>query len=227
MSRSKYNKYDACVRSATKRHRQNKLQLCPRGYCTAKQKYRIYPSAYANAYASKVCKGTQPDLKGMRTASKRSRGTATDKQARQSNLQRWFAEKWVDVCKHISGNQFEACGRAVAKTRPKTYPYCRPTHRVDKRTPMTVDEIRKKGGDAALRRLCQQKPAMQPGVDRKPTYLRTRATARRRAGTTSQRDHCKHKQTDAAPHMTRVQQYNIASPCKVRKGKKTYYMLFS
>ena len=31
--------------------------LCPRGKAAAKRKFAVYPSAYANAYASKVCAG--------------------------------------------------------------------------------------------------------------------------------------------------------------------------
>ena len=36
-------------------------KLCARGKAAAKRKFRVYPSAYANAYAVKVCKG---DIKG-------------------------------------------------------------------------------------------------------------------------------------------------------------------
>ena len=32
-------------------------KLCPRGKAAAKRKFKVYPSAYANAYAVKVCKG--------------------------------------------------------------------------------------------------------------------------------------------------------------------------
>ena len=42
-----------------------KMKLCERGYCSAKQKYQVYPSAYANAYASKVCQGKAPDANGV------------------------------------------------------------------------------------------------------------------------------------------------------------------
>jgi len=30
------------------------IKLCKRGYCSAKAKYKVYPSAYANGYAVKV-----------------------------------------------------------------------------------------------------------------------------------------------------------------------------
>ena len=32
-------------------------KLCARGKAAAKRKYKVYPSAYANAYAVRVCKG--------------------------------------------------------------------------------------------------------------------------------------------------------------------------
>ena len=32
-------------------------KLCPRGKATAKRKFKVYPSAYANMYASAVCSG--------------------------------------------------------------------------------------------------------------------------------------------------------------------------
>ena len=32
-------------------------KLCPKGKAAAKRKFDVYPSAYANMYASKVCKG--------------------------------------------------------------------------------------------------------------------------------------------------------------------------
>ena len=32
-------------------------KLCPRGKAAAKRKFKVYPSAYANMYASAVCYG--------------------------------------------------------------------------------------------------------------------------------------------------------------------------
>ena len=34
-----------------------KSTLCPRGKAAAKRKFKVYPSAYANMYASAVCSG--------------------------------------------------------------------------------------------------------------------------------------------------------------------------
>ena len=41
-------------------------KLCARGKAAAKRKFRVYPSAYANAYASKICAGKIKDPSGMK-----------------------------------------------------------------------------------------------------------------------------------------------------------------
>ena len=41
-------------------------KLCPKGKAAAKRKFDVYPSAYANMYASKVCKGKVGKRKKMR-----------------------------------------------------------------------------------------------------------------------------------------------------------------
>ena len=40
-------------------------KLCPRGKAAAKRKFKVYPSAYANAYASKICAGKIKDPSGV------------------------------------------------------------------------------------------------------------------------------------------------------------------
>ena len=41
-------------------------KLCPRGKAAAKAKFDVYPSAYANAYASKICAGKIKDPSGVK-----------------------------------------------------------------------------------------------------------------------------------------------------------------
>ena len=41
-------------------------KLCPRGKAAAKIKFAVYPSAYANAYASKICAGKIKDPSGVK-----------------------------------------------------------------------------------------------------------------------------------------------------------------
>ena len=42
------------------------IKLCPRGKAAAKRKFDVYPSAYANAYASKICAGKIKDPSGVK-----------------------------------------------------------------------------------------------------------------------------------------------------------------
>ena len=57
------------VRKSKKSPTSMNTPLCPRGKSTAKSKFKVYPSAYANGYAVQVCKGTKPDLSGKKKCS--------------------------------------------------------------------------------------------------------------------------------------------------------------
>ena len=57
------------------------------------------------------------------------------------SLDRWFKEKWVDVCKSSSSGKNVSCGRK--KSSPNGYPYCRPSVRVSKETPRTYGQLSK------------------------------------------------------------------------------------
>ena len=52
-------------------------KLCPRGKAAAKRKFRVYPSAYANAYASKICAGKIKDPSGVKRKDFRGRKPAS------------------------------------------------------------------------------------------------------------------------------------------------------
>ena len=41
-------------------------KLCPRGKAAENRKFKVYPSAYANAYASKICAGKIKDPSGVK-----------------------------------------------------------------------------------------------------------------------------------------------------------------
>ena len=41
-------------------------KLCPRGKAAAIRKFKVYPSAYANAYASRICAGKIKDPSGVK-----------------------------------------------------------------------------------------------------------------------------------------------------------------
>ena len=63
-------------------------KLCARGKAAAKRKFSVYPSAYANAYASKICAGKikdpsgvkRKDFKGPKPAGKKIGGEAKVKE---------------------------------------------------------------------------------------------------------------------------------------------------
>ena len=53
-------------------------KLCPRGKAAAKRKFDVYPSAYANMYASAVCSGkvTPGGKKKKKTKASKKRRSA-------------------------------------------------------------------------------------------------------------------------------------------------------
>jgi hypothetical protein len=53
-------------------------KLCPRGKAAAKRKFAVYPSAYANAYASKICAGKIKDPSGVKRKDFRGRKPAAE-----------------------------------------------------------------------------------------------------------------------------------------------------
>ena len=54
-------------------------KLCPRGKAAAKRKFKVYPSAYANMYASAVCSG-KVTPGGKKKAKKAMGGSANPRQ---------------------------------------------------------------------------------------------------------------------------------------------------
>jgi len=95
----------------------------------AKQKFAVWPSAYASGWL-------------VRTYKQRG-GTYTDRDTTtaptEKPLVRWFDEEWVDVCHYLKTGKLKACGRPHAQS--KDYPYCRPSKRVSSQTPSTLHEI--------------------------------------------------------------------------------------
>ena len=176
--------YPNCIETATTRFDKGEIKTCPRGYCTAKAKYQVYPSAYANGYASSVCQGDNPDIDGITKPNQKYMeriGKLKSGEIKQkTNMGRWFRENWVDVCKPKINNEYQPCGRSKAKLQQKNYPYCRPEIRIDDNTPVTVGEIIDGYGKNQLKTLCQQKRSHKQGVSGTPFYLRTDKTKRLR-----------------------------------------------
>ena len=130
------------------------------------EKTSRWPSAYASGYLVKEYKkqfskkyGDKKPYIVEKTINKstKMKNKSTKMKGRNSNnngLTRWFNEKWVNVCKKKSG-KYVLCGRK--KGSMKKYPYCRPLHRINNGTPMTVGEIKKKYGSKKLKEMCKRK----------------------------------------------------------------------
>ena len=58
-------------------------KLCPRGKAAAKRKFKVYPSAYANMYASAVCSGKVTQAVKKINHNKENKYLITDKAALQ------------------------------------------------------------------------------------------------------------------------------------------------
>lgn len=144
--------YQKCLLSAKPRN------LCKRGYCTAKSKYAVYPSAYANGYAVQVCKGKKPDYSGS---------IKEEEMQNDTGLSRWFREQWVNVCEKDSIGNYRPCGRDRANMNQESYPYCRPLHKLQGTTVKTVGEL----STEELQQMCQNKRSIAPGVDGKPSRV--------------------------------------------------------
>lgn len=87
----------------------------------AKEKFKVWPSAYASGWLVKEYK---------------RRGGLFQGDASEKPLARWYQEKWIDVCELPN---IVPCGRSKASW--KDYPYCRPLKKVSKKTPKTAEEL--------------------------------------------------------------------------------------
>jgi len=107
-----------------------------------KNRVKVWPSAYASGQLVSEYKKAGGRYKG-----KKAKGD-------DAPLERWYKEKWVNVCKP-KGRGYEKCGRK--KSSMKNYPYCRPSVRVSDKTPKTVGELKKEKGQAGLDKICKKK----------------------------------------------------------------------
>ena len=104
----------------------------------ARKKFKIWPSAYASGWLVKEYK--------------RRGGTYSGKKYSSQGLARWFAEKWINVCKLPKK---VPCGRPKTSLSnwKKKYPYCRPSVRINVSTPKTSRELSQK----ELKSRCRKK----------------------------------------------------------------------
>jgi len=137
-------------------------KLCPRGKAAAKRKFDVYPSAYANMYASAVCSGK------VTPGGKKKKKKATAKKT-GGGLRKWVDEKWVDIGAPKKDGKFQPCGRKSAKGSKRKYPKCVPLAKAKR---MTAGQ--KKSA-------VQRKRAVKQGVGGKPTNVKTFAKNKKKS----------------------------------------------
>lgn len=121
-----------------------------------KKRVKVWPSAYASGQLVKEYKAAGGKYKGKK------------KSGDDAPLDRWYKEKWVNVCKPTNGG-YQKCGRK--KSKVSEYPYCRPSVRVTSKTPMTVSELKKKYGQKKLDKLCEKKQSSGTPKNKKPRKI--------------------------------------------------------
>ena len=160
--------------------------LWSRAKAAAKSKYKVYPSAYANGFASKWYKKrgggwkkkstneseetnevSSPAQQAAIAINMKKKGIKPKNENVNEDLRRWFKEKWVDVSKKVDGKH-PPCGRKDAEG--KSYPKCRPSKKVSSETPKVAssyDKDEKKSMTQQKRRAEKKDPKV--GTGNKPT----------------------------------------------------------
>ncbi len=121
-----------------KRNSPTNKALYNRVKAEAKRKFKVWPSAYASGWLVKEYK--------------RRGGKYSGKKSKSPALTRWFQEKWINVCKLPKK---VPCGRpkTTLKNWKKSYPYCRPSKRVSRKSPRAARELSR----AEIKRRCSRK----------------------------------------------------------------------
>jgi len=81
-------------------------------------------------------------------------GKYSNNKKETDGLTRWFKEKWVDISRPIKNSKgkvigYKSCGRKTQSG--KKYPLCRPSKKINKKTPKTYKELSSKSINKAKR----------------------------------------------------------------------------
>ena len=179
-----------------------------------------WPSAYGSGFLVKEYKKEFKKLYGNKSpyrqgsnTKKSKKSKKSKKNSRNSNLSRWFKEKWVNVCKK-KNNKYVPCGRK--KSNIKNYPYCRPLVKVSRKTPQTVDEIKKKYGSKKLKDMCKKKNSKKN--KKSMTYL-TKSKSRTKSRTKSKsKSRTKSRKKSKSKQHKWSSKYKKSINCRKPKG---------
>ena len=129
----------------------------------AKHKFKVWPSAYASGWLVKEYKRRGGKYSGK-------------KPSKSVGLNRWFDEKWINVCKLPKK---VACGRPKTSLSQwkKKYPYCRPSKRVSNATPKIASELSKSQIKSRCSR--KQKSPMKRVTARKKSKRKSKRKSRK------------------------------------------------
>jgi hypothetical protein len=106
-------------------------KLCPRGKAAAKRKFKVYPSAYANAYASKICAGKIKDPSGVKRKDFKGPKPASAKEGKFMNeIEVERLERQLDKDRKNKAFQGKPRGTPKEKRNPLRFPYKGPGIRV-------------------------------------------------------------------------------------------------
>jgi hypothetical protein len=123
----------------------------------AKRKFKVWPSAYGSAWLVKEYKKRGGKYSGSVSKSRK----------RSSGIDRWMKEKWINICKLP---RKVSCGRKkLSKSWKRNYPVCRPSIRINSKTPTLASQISQK----ERKRICSIKR-------RSPTKKLKKIKSRRR-----------------------------------------------
>ena len=87
------------------KQRKKMAKLCARGKAAAKRKFKVYPSAYANMYASAVCSG-KVTPGGKKKVQKKSVGGSVSQERKNGNIK-------------TPSNVSRGCGMVMSDRRKK------------------------------------------------------------------------------------------------------------
>jgi len=107
-------------------------KLCARGKSAAKRKFKVYPSAYANAYASKICAGKAKDPSGLK---RKDWGPKKANEGVMVNTPRTKNQKLIKVKTKKTKEQLKLEAQKIIDNFPKEKIY---NYKKPKKKPYTI-----------------------------------------------------------------------------------------